>query len=293
MGLPIWLRRFMGERVLVTRKELGRVDAATLLRRSRAVATSVYVGDDTVLCRVMGRYRMYVASDDDGFGAHVMLDGAWESWLTVFMARRIRPGMCIVDAGANHGYYTLMFAHLAGPSGRVAAIEPHPRTAALLRRSVAVNGFQSRVTIFERAAGATDDAALFIHTPANEPKNSHVVTWQGPAELGALPVIGGRLDTLLVDWPRVDFIKIDVEGNEEALLEGAWPLIVSDRPTMVLEYNAARCFDPMTLLTRLTSIYGSIRQIHAGGLSAPLAILDIVDATDTRDRMLFLEAAAR
>lgn len=265
------------------------MDAVTLLRRSRALAKAVYVGDGTVLCRVLGHYRLYVASDDVGFGVHVMLDGAWESWLTAFMARRIAPGMHIVDGGANHGYYTLLFAHLTGPSGRVAAIEPNPRTAGLLRKSVSANGFEPWVSVFEAAAGAEDDVTVNLHAPANEPKNGHVTPSTGAAVEGAVRVKGARLETLLSGWSRVDFIKIDVEGAEEACLEGAWPIIVRDRPTMVLEFNAFRCADPAALLDRLTEVYGKIGAIARDGSvrNVPRSIL--VDPTDRQDRMLFLQ----
>lgn len=274
----------------ITRRAMRTIDANTLLRRSRAMARAVYVGQDAVLCRVLTRYRLYVAADDAGFGVHVMLDGAWENWLTAFMAARIEPGMVIVDAGANHGYYTLLFAHLTGPEGRVAAIEPNPRTAELLRRSVSANGFQPWVTVFEAAAGAEDGATLRLHTPANEPKNAHVTTHAAEAS-GSVPVPGARLETMLAGWPRVDFIKIDVEGAEEAFLEGAWPLVVRDRPMMVLEFNAHRCADPDALLDRLEGVYGRIGVIMRDGkvVDMPRAIL--ADPTNRDDRMLYLTAA--
>lgn len=267
---------------------MRRIDADSLRRRSRALARAVYVGDNTILCRVLTRYRLYVAADDVGFGVHVMLDGAWESWLTVFMARLIQPGMAVVDVGANHGYYTLLFAHLTGPSGRVAAIEPHPRTAALLRKSVSANGFAPQVTVFEQAAGAQDGATVYLHTPPNEPKNGHVTTWQGTPEQGAVPVTGARLHTMIADWPRVDFIKIDVEGAEEHCLEGAWPVIVRDRPILILEFNAWRTRDPVGLLDRLAGVYGRIGVITREG-TVDVQRSMLADPANREDRMLFLQ----
>jgi FkbM family methyltransferase len=270
----------------ISLKALRRMDAATLLRRSRAMAGAVYVGDRTVLCRVLSRYRLYVASDDVGFGVHVMLDGLWEGWLTAFMARRIKPGMRIVDAGANHGYYTLLFAHLTGPDGRVAAIEPNPRLAGLLRRSLYANGFDPRVTVFEQAAGAADGVTLHLNVPDHEPKNGHLV---GEATPGAIAVTGARLDTLLADWPRVDFLKVDVEGHEEAFLDGAWPIIQRDRPILVLEFNAVRCADPAGLLDRLEAVYGRIQTVGRDSVTTPADRSRLLDASRTDDWMLFLE----
>ena len=55
---------------------------------------------------------MYIDTADVGFGAHLLLDGFWESWLTEFIARRVQAGMRFADVGANHGYYTVLAADL-------------------------------------------------------------------------------------------------------------------------------------------------------------------------------------
>lgn len=286
MRLLNWLRNALPGPRPIPLKALRRMDPARLLRRSRAMASAVYVGDRTVVCRVLSRYRLYVASDDVGFGVHVMLDGLWEGWLTAFMARRIVPGMRIVDAGANHGYYTLLFAHLAGPTGRVAAIEPNPRIAGLLRKSVYANGFDPRVSLFEVAAGARDDVTLHLRIPDHEPKNAHLV---GEAEPGTVAVRGARLDTLLADWPRLDFMKVDVEGFEEAFLDGAWPILARDRPMLVLEFNAVRCVDPAGLLDRLEAAYGRIQVIGRDGRATVADRARLLDPGRVEDWMLFLE----
>lgn len=289
MNLLSWIANLSTRDRLITRKELTRLSSAALLKRSRALAQAVFVGDGTVLCRVLGRYRLFVAADDVGFGVHVMLDGAWETWLTRFMARRITPGMAVVDAGANHGYYTLLFAHLVGPQGRVAAIEPHPRTASLLRRSLYANGFQPWVTVFEMAAGATDDATVYLHAPDHEPKNAHLGTAEPVPGVTAFPVKGGRLAMMLADWPRVDFMKVDVEGAEEGFIDGAWPILERDRPRLVLEFNACRCTDPAGLLDRLSGLYGRIGVIGQDGSvsEAPRATLE--DRELRKDWLLFFE----
>ncbi|HEX8470562.1 MAG TPA: FkbM family methyltransferase [Brevundimonas sp.] len=287
MRLLNWLWNALPGPRPIPLKDLRRMDAAGLLRRSRAMASAVYVGDRTVVCRVLSRYRLYVASDDVGFGVHVMLDGLWEGWLTAFMARRITPGMRIVDAGANHGYYTLMFAHLTGSAGHVAAIEPNPRTASLLRRSIYANGFDPRVTLFEQAGGARDDVILHLQVPDHEPKNAHLVGEEAP---GTVAVKGARLDTLLSDWPRVDFMKIDVEGFEESFLEGAWSIVQRDLPTMVLEFNAVRCTDPAGLLDRLEALYGRIQVIGRDSRAVMADRARLLDPSRVDDWMLYLEA---
>ncbi len=72
----------------------------------RALCESAYLGDETALCRVLGRYKMFVDTSDNSLSPHLMLDGYWEMWLTEALARAIRPGMTVVDVGANLGYFT-------------------------------------------------------------------------------------------------------------------------------------------------------------------------------------------
>jgi len=218
----------------------------------------------------------------------VMMDGLWESWLTVFMARRIMPGMAVVDVGANHGYYTLMFADLVGDEGRVAAIEPSPRMVELLRRSVAVNGFSERVTIHECAAVSEDGVKLALFTPDNEPKNAHIVPDTHADHAESVSISGSRVATLLHDWPRVDFMKIDVEGAEEAALAGAWPILERDRPDVLLEFSATRCADPEGLLSRLEELYGQYRTVTFDSTLAPVTKAALLDRSRTEDWILFL-----
>ncbi len=276
---------------LIGRNELVSMDRWALERRSRALAQALYLGDGVMLCRVLGRYKIYVASDDVGFGAHLMLDGAWEAWLTVFMARRLREGMRVVDVGANHGYYTAMFADLVGSAGRVAAIEPGPRTASLLRRTVAVNGFEDRVSVFEVAATEFDSVSLILASPFHEPKNARIVSDDQAGMPDTVTVTGARLDALLHDWPRVDFIKIDVEGAEEAVLAGAWPILRRDRPGLLLEFNAGRCRDPGSLLDRLVLLYGRLRAVSFDSQAEPVSRSALLDGRRQDDWLLWFEGS--
>ncbi len=273
---------------LLGHNELLTVDRWELERRSRALAKAVYLGDGVMLCRAMGRYKMFLTARDVGFTPHLLMDGIWEPWMTPLLAQRIKPGMTVVDAGANHGYFTLLLADLVGPEGRVAAIEPHPKTAELLRRTVGVNGFGDRTTVFEQAVGAHDDKMLTFEMRDDDPKNARVVGEERADHAGMTRVRSSRLDTLLTDWPKVDFLKIDVEGAEEAVLEGAWPLIVRDRPEILLEFNHARCSDPLGLLERLVGVYRRLRTVTFDSTLAPVTRAQLLDKDQPEDWMLWL-----
>ncbi len=279
------------ELTLIGQNELAAMDRWTLERRSRALTHNCYLGEEVMLCRVLGRYKFYVPTTDIGFAAHLMLDGFWEPWLTVFMAQKIKPGMHIVDAGANHGYYTILFADLAGPTGRVIAVEPNPVTASFLRRTVKVNGFDDNVDVIEMALTSEDHQKLRFTAPGSEPKNARLMFADEPDTTETIEVDACRLDTMLSGSPKVDFIKIDVEGAEEAMLAGAWGIVSRDRPQMMLEFNASRCHDPASLLDRLEALYGhAAAAVQHDCLAHPVERAALLDRSNLEDWLLFFSA---
>ena len=261
---------------LVARGGLDRLDVEEFACRSkralealcRARAQPVYLGDNEALCRILGRYKLYVDARDKGLCAHLLLDGYWEMGLTMHIARHVRPGMTAIDVGANFGYYTILLAALVGDEGRVLAIEPAPEAAAMLNRSVALNGFERIATVIEAAAGADEPPQALLFVPEREPKNAQIVA--SPDGLDHIPgtlhrVAQSPIDALAAEQRRIDFIKVDVEGAEESAIAGALATLRRDKPLLVLEFNAARARDPGALLAALSAIYGAPRYLDLHG----------------------------
>ena len=267
-----------GARALIAgRGGLDRLEVGEFAYRSRrslealcwARAQPVYLGENEGLCRILGRYKLCVDTRDQGLCAHLLLDGFWEMGLTMYIARHVRDGMVAIDIGANFGYYTILLAALVGERGHVYAIEPAPATAVMLRRSVQLNGFDGFTTVIEAAAGANEGAQSLLYVPHREPKNASVVAASVAIDpsLGTLhQVVEMRIDALMAQRPsissrRVDFIKIDAEGAEEAIVEGMLATLRRDKPLLILEFNAARAHDPGALLATLGAIYGKLHYL--------------------------------
>ncbi|OCJ07060.1 FkbM family methyltransferase [Rhizobium sp. AC27/96] len=253
--------------------------------------SSAYLGNDTALVRVLGRYKLYVDTRDRGFGSHILLDGFWEIWLTLFCARNVKRGMTAIDVGANFGYYSVLLAELVGAKGQVVAVEPNPHAADFLRRSTELNGMIGRTRIEGLALGkiASGDAPLYV--PHNEPKNAQIVLegFVPHIEHGKLirvPVT--TLDRLCGSCERVDFIKIDAEGAEEFIFEGMNETISRHRPMIVVEFNPVRYSDPGGFLDRLAAIYGSIRRLDFSGEAVPVAREDLLSKYASDDSLLVL-----
>ena len=67
----------------------------------QARCQTAYLGEKTALCRVLGKYLMYVDSTDLSLAPHLLLNGFWEMWITEAVVRALRPGWNCVDVGAN------------------------------------------------------------------------------------------------------------------------------------------------------------------------------------------------
>lgn len=156
-------------------------------------------------------------------------------------------GKVIYDVGAYQGIFTMFFARAVGNQGQVVAFEPNPRSAEQLREHVALNGF-SNVRVMQVALGDVDGVAG-LEVP------------KGAAEMSRLAASGtefvvqvNRLDTLLHEQslPAPSFIKVDVEGEELAVLRGSVAVLQEQHPTLLIEVHPrASAFSLWNLLADL------------------------------------------
>jgi FkbM family methyltransferase len=146
----------------------------------------------------------------------------------------VSPGDWTIDVGANIGHYTIRLARLVGREGRVIALEPVPRTFALLAANVQMAGV-GNVTLINAAASELVGVA-----------NMHIPMQHGVANFYQAQIVEDIADcsvlTIPLDsfsWPhRVALVKIDVEGHEGRVLSGMVELLKRDRPTLVIETSS-------------------------------------------------------
>ncbi len=251
----------------------------------RSLCRNAFLGNATSLCSVLGRYKMFVDSEDVGLSASLLMDGYWEMWATEAMARFIKPGMVVADVGANLGYFTLLMGELVGPTGWVHAFEPNPAVAKLLRRSVNMNIGQRRTTVHE--VGLSDhEGEAILCVPHGEPKNA---TFAARHEGGAnVPVQLRRLDSL-AELESLDFIKIDVEGAEEATWRGMHGILKRGRPlTILLEFTADRYQDASEFVDLVLSYDFSISLLAHDDRLEPLDKQSLLALPRDQDQMLLL-----
>jgi FkbM family methyltransferase len=266
--------------------DLATMTRAEAEREIRVRVQTGYLGDNLTLVRILGHPKIFLPTTDLGFACHVMLDGFWEIWLTLFFARLVGPGMTVIDVGANFGYYTVLFGQAVGAAGHVIAIEPVPATAAILRRTIQLNGLAGHTRLVVAAAWDREDSEVHMVIRPVEPKNAAVVT---EPQQGSIAVPSTTIDQLTRELSRVDLVKIDAEGAEVAIIAGMKETIARFKPQMLLEFNAARYQDPFEFLAGLGKNYGRLSALNFEGKLEPVTHDSLVRTHYGEDWLLFFE----
>lgn len=160
-----------------------------------------------------------------------------------YVERQLGAGMTFIDVGANQGFYALLAAKKVGREGRVIAFEPAPRERERLERNLRLNGHRN-VRVEPWALGdAAANAPLYVCLGAEGALTSlRPPTHDTPLRQVVLDVPITTLDAYASSHtlPRVDMIKLDIEGGELAALRGARATIETHRPIIVAEIEAKR-----------------------------------------------------
>jgi FkbM family methyltransferase len=148
----------------------------------------------------------------------------------------LKPGSTFVDLGAHLGYFTMLAARQVGPAGRVYAFEPSPGTRQMLERNLSDNHLTGQVVVVDKASSDRKEQLRFLNTDHPE---GNGVALPGEHE-NVITVEATSLDEYFsaLGWPKVDLIKMDVEGQETRTLRGMKELIARNKDLKVIfEYH--------------------------------------------------------
>ena len=263
---------------------IRRLPRSTIEAEIMATTKYWYLGNGVGMCHILGGKPIFVPTTDWHLTPHLLRCGFWEIWITQAMARLLKPGMTAVDVGANVGYYTLLMADAVGESGVVRALEPHPNLARLLQASIGVNGYAQRATIHECAAFSVTGETVDFFLSVSAPMNGSIVI---DRNADVLSVSTMRLDDLLP--PKVDFIKIDIEGAEWEAWRGLQETIARNPDIRIfMEFNSAR-YDGKKFLGEIRASGMRLGYVDFDGQTKSCDESFVMARTD--DVMLFLERA--
>ena len=188
----------------------------------RAGRFAAYLGDGILLTRVLNRFRMYADATDLSVTPYLVTEGCWEPYMTELFTARVKPGMTVIDVGANIGYYTLLAAAGVGPQGRVHAFEPDAQSFEMLEKNIGANWFDAIVRAYPLAAYDSKQHLEFHKLRAFQGSSSLFVPKLVPepdARREERPIVETVALDDVVSGP-VDLMKIDAEGSEPFVLEG-------------------------------------------------------------------------
>ena len=175
----------------------------------------------------------------------IYLYGVHEPAATLWVLSFLQPGDAFVDVGANIGYFSLLAAHRVGVSGAVVAFEPVDHLRERLEKHLTANNLGG-VVVRSEAVSNTAGTVDFYETSwsLNEGLGSLLPPHPG-AKKRVVPTV--TLDTVAPHVPGRTLVKVDVEGAEALVLEGARPWLASDGgPALLFEcHNPAEVIPPL------------------------------------------------
>jgi FkbM family methyltransferase len=181
--------------------------------------------------KIFGKYTFHYLSNDKYIGQRVALE-KYEPYETQLILKQAKSGDVVVDVGANIGYYTVLLADKIGKIGKVYAFEPDKTNFEILKKNIEVNDLKNVVAI--NAAVGKTEGKLKLHK-SEENFGDHKL-YGNDREFETVKII--NLDKYFSN-EKIDLLKIDTQGWEPEVIEGAKELIRKNKPVMFLEYSPA------------------------------------------------------
>jgi FkbM family methyltransferase len=225
--------------------------------------------------RIKGEITVCVPNDLSCLTSYILQERQdWFEQEISFVRTFLKPGMNVVDIGANYGTYSLTAAKAVGPAGKVWAFEPSQLTAAYLTRSIRRNGLD-HVSLIPAGISDTDRQGFLsmnTNSELNEVVESEVA---GHSESIALMSLDGWMKTV---GARIDLIKMDAEGQEENVIRGGKHFFASCSPLILYEIKHGNAFHLELAQSFMNIGYRSYRLIPELNILAPFSMGEKPDA---------------
>lgn len=188
----------------------------------------------------------------------------YEPGTTSLCKQLIKPGMTVIDIGANVGYFTIMFSKLVSSNGKVYAFEPNPQISEMLRYNV-----KNLENVIVQKKAVSNKRSVVEFFSSEHTTGSHGFFVPERFRTGSYKVEAVSLDDFVRDegLSRIDLVKIDVEGAEPLVIEGMTDVINrAEKLFLVLEFNPS-CLrlghvDPEEFLEMLHKRFDAVYQIN-------------------------------
>jgi FkbM family methyltransferase len=180
-------------------------------------------------------FEMWLDLNDKLISEAILASGTWEPHVTSVFKKELnkKTDAVLLDIGANMGWFTLMAAGLP-QCAKVIALEPNWGNLQLLYKSLLRNDF-CNVTVYPYAA--TEARSLVqLTSSSGDTGTGFTSPVINETNLDVTIVQGVKLDDLLSGEPRIDIIKMDIDGNEPCAIAGMLEVIEKHRPVIMAEF---------------------------------------------------------
>lgn len=227
-------------------------------------------GDKNGCLKVRRRGLTWHLRTDHYLDRSIILTGAWERKTTQLIKQFVKPGMHILDVGANFGYFTTIFAQLVGTRGKVWAFEPTECFRKRIYEHLELNGLSDRVVVLDY--GLSDREQEIMISVGNSSATLHPTSSgrSSLTELISLKRFDDVYESLRIK--HIDLVKVDIDGHEPYFIDGAAQFLRKNKPVMVIEFNQSDLDiankDVRTLYKQLEDL-GYV--LHSGRTRKPFA----------------------
>lgn len=258
-GLKYWKHQIFSENeTLESLKE-------KLVNSEEAIIVNDFINGYTV---THDEIKLYLNNKDNFLSRDIAFHKVWEPEITKIVKEIIKKDQIVIDVGANIGYFTTLFSKLVGTAGKVYAFEPAPINFEILQRNILVNNLKNVLIHQTAASNVSNTQDLYLST-WNFGDNR---LFEKPRDERDLEREKIQVDTIRLDEivkEKINLIKIDVQGFEWQVIDGAKKLIDNNNDIKIifeftpqlLKLNGVK---PEDFLYRLLKMNFNIYDIGAG-----------------------------
>jgi len=221
-------------------------------------------------------YKMILDIEDVGISRALLLFGTREEDHKYILEKELKPGMTVLDLGANVGYYALMECNLVGPTGFVYCLEPHPENYNQLIKNLELNNMMDRVETYNYGGSNVDSVEkLYVSAKSNQHSfcdtrpEKNIANLEGNSE--TIDVQTVTVSSFIKGKKNIDFIRMDIEGFEVEVFEGMMSALdesESFRPSVLFETHKPKYSEPDHSLKK------QLEEFFARGYKAKILISD-------------------
>ena len=207
--------------------------------------------------KIFGKYIFYYLANDKYIGQRIALE-KYEPYETKLILKQAQKGDVVVDVGANIGYYTILLADKVGKTGMVYAFEPDITNFEILEQNIKANNLKNVMAVNTGVGSKNETKTLYksednlgdhklyngqflisnVEIIQNPPVGKPTSSLKKGGSLKTETVKIIKLDDYLKNQ-KIDLMKIDTQGWEPEVINGAKKIIERDKPTIFLEYSPA------------------------------------------------------